>query len=134
MTNTQQSNPALVTIWVLRGQYAPEQKAEMIRRVSDVMAEVIGRDVADPTWVVIEEIHRATGGSATAMRVRNVRRPIKEEHHAEPCHSPCLPRRRSADPAPPGVGPIAGWSGRSLQPPSSSPCTSFQNLVPRPWA
>ena len=58
MPNSQQGNPALVTIWVLQGQYAPEQKAEMIRRVSDVMTEVIGRDVADPTWVVIEEIHR----------------------------------------------------------------------------
>ena len=58
MSNSQQGKPALVTIWVLQGQYAPEQKAEMIRRVSDVMTEVIGRDVADPTWVVIEEIHR----------------------------------------------------------------------------
>ena len=58
MSNSQQGKPALVTIWVLQGQYAPEQKAEMIRKVSDVMTEVIGRDVADPTWVVIEEIHR----------------------------------------------------------------------------
>ena len=58
MSNRPQGNPALVTIWVLQGQYTPEQKAEMIRRVSDAMTEVIGRDVADPTWVVIEEIHR----------------------------------------------------------------------------
>ena len=58
MSNRQQGNPALVTIWVLQGQYTPGQKAEMIRRVSDAMTEVIGRDVADPTWVVIEEIQR----------------------------------------------------------------------------
>ena len=58
MSNSQPANPALVTIWVLQGQYTPEKKAAMIRRVSDAMTEVIGRDVADPTWVVIEEIHR----------------------------------------------------------------------------
>ena len=58
MSNSQPANPALVTIWVLQGQYTPAQKAEMIRPVGDTMTEVIGRDVADPTWVVIEEIHR----------------------------------------------------------------------------
>ena len=58
MSNSQQGNPALVTIWVLREQFTPKQKAEMIRRVSEVMAAVIGRSVSDPTWVVVEEIHR----------------------------------------------------------------------------
>ena len=58
MSDSEQSNPAIVTIWVLRDQYAPDQKAEMIRRVSEAMAEVIGRGAAEPTWVVIEEIQR----------------------------------------------------------------------------
>lgn len=58
MSSRQQRDPALVTIWLLQGQHAPERKAEMIRRVSEAMAEVIGRGVAAPTWVVIEEIHR----------------------------------------------------------------------------
>ena len=58
MSDSDQTNPAIVTIWVLREQYAPEQKAEMIRRVSEAMGEVIGRGAAHPTWVVIEEIQR----------------------------------------------------------------------------
>lgn len=58
MSNCQPANPALVTIWVLEGHYAPGQKAEITRRVSQAMGEVVGRSVTDPTWVVIEEIHR----------------------------------------------------------------------------
>ena len=58
MSDREPSNTAIVTIWVLREQYSPDQKREMIRRVSDAMAEVIGRGAANPTWVVIEEIQR----------------------------------------------------------------------------
>ena len=72
MSNNQQGKPALVTIWVLQGQYEPEQKAEMIRRVSGVMTEVIGRDVVGPTWVVTEEVHRGDwwfgDGNASTQR------------------------------------------------------------------
>lgn len=71
MSDSEQSNPAIVTIWVLREQYAPEQKTEMIRRVSEAMAEVIGRGAAGATWVVIEEIQRGDwwfGGSNAGIR------------------------------------------------------------------
>ena len=71
MSDSEQSNPAIVTIWVLREQYAPEQKTEMIRRVSEAMAEVIGPGAAGPAWVVIEEIQRGDwwfGGRNAGIR------------------------------------------------------------------
>ncbi len=53
---------ALVTIWVLRDEYGPQQKAELIRNVTDAVAHALGEDVRDSTWVVIEEIQRGDWG------------------------------------------------------------------------
>ena len=53
---------ALVTIWVLRDEYGPEQKAALIRNVTDAVADAVGEDVRDSTWVVIEEIQRGDWG------------------------------------------------------------------------
>ena len=53
---------ALVTIWVLRDAYGPQQKAELIGNVTDAVAAALGEDVRDSTWVVIEEIQRGDWG------------------------------------------------------------------------
>ena len=48
----------LVTIWVLRDEYGPEQKAALIRNVTNGVADAVGEEVRELTWVVIEEIQR----------------------------------------------------------------------------
>jgi 4-oxalocrotonate tautomerase len=45
-----------VTIKAIEGTLSPEQKTEMISRVTDAIAEVEGEFVRPYTWVVVEEI------------------------------------------------------------------------------
>ncbi len=53
---------ALVTVWVLRDEYAAQQKAELIRNVTNAVADALGEEVRDSTWVVIEEIQQGDWG------------------------------------------------------------------------
>ncbi len=53
---------ALVTIWVLHDEYGPEQKAALIGNVTEAVADAVGEEVRDSTWVVIEEIRRGDWG------------------------------------------------------------------------
>ena len=54
---------ALVTIEVVKDVFTAEQKAEMIRRVTDVMVSVEGEGMRQVTWVRLNEVdHWAVGG------------------------------------------------------------------------
>jgi 4-oxalocrotonate tautomerase len=53
------------TIKVIEGVFSDEQKAEMIRKVTEAMVEVEGESMRDLTWVTIEEVNKgdwAIGG------------------------------------------------------------------------
>ena len=52
----------LATIWVPCDENGPEQKASLIRNVTNAVAEALGEEVRDSTWVVIEEIRRGDWG------------------------------------------------------------------------
>ena len=49
----------LVEVKVLAGVFNPEQKAQMIEKMTDVMAEIEGEHMREKTWVTIQEV--ATG-------------------------------------------------------------------------
>ena len=54
---------ALVTIEVVKDVFTAEQKAEMIRRVTDAMISVEGEAMRQVTWVRPNEVdHWAVGG------------------------------------------------------------------------
>jgi 4-oxalocrotonate tautomerase len=53
---------ALVTIEVVKDVFTAEQKAEMIRRVTDAMISVEGEAMRQVTWVRLNEVdHWAVG-------------------------------------------------------------------------
>lgn len=54
---------ALVTIEVVKDVFTAEQKAEIIRRVTDAMLSVEGEGMRQVTWVRLNEVdHWAVGG------------------------------------------------------------------------
>jgi len=46
----------LVTIDVIKDAFSPEQKQQMIEKVTDVMVEIEGENLRPVTWVRIAEI------------------------------------------------------------------------------
>ena len=60
----------LVTIWVLKGQFDADQKADLIIRVTDGIVATAGESSRALTWVLIEEIDR--GGWGAGGRVRSL--------------------------------------------------------------
>jgi len=57
----------LVNVKLIEGDLTPEQKREMIQRVTDTMVEIEGENLRQVTWVVVEESGVATGVSAAAV-------------------------------------------------------------------
>lgn len=46
----------LTTVKVIEGVFSKEQKAEMIKKITEAMVEVEGEGMRDVTWVIIEEV------------------------------------------------------------------------------
>jgi 4-oxalocrotonate tautomerase len=66
-----------VTVKVIENVFTPEEKSEMIRRITDTLAEIEGESMRPNTWVVVEEIRSGDWGIAgkglTTADVRAVR-------------------------------------------------------------
>ncbi len=58
----------MVTVKVIEGVFTSEQKQEMIRRITDTMAEIEGENLRRVTWVLVEEVRSGDWGIATRMR------------------------------------------------------------------
>jgi 4-oxalocrotonate tautomerase len=54
----------MVTVKVIEGVFTPEQKREMIRRLTDTMVEIEGENLRPVTWVLVEEVHSGDWGIA----------------------------------------------------------------------
>jgi 4-oxalocrotonate tautomerase len=54
----------LVTVKVIEGVFTPEQKHEMIHRITDTMVEIEGENLRPVTWVLVEEVHSGDWGIA----------------------------------------------------------------------
>lgn len=52
----------LVTIDVIKDVFTPEQKAEIISKVTDTMVEIEGEALRDVTWVRIVEVEQGDWG------------------------------------------------------------------------
>lgn len=60
----------LVTVHVLEKVFTPEQKQEMIAKLTDVMVSIEGEPFRNVTWVKIEEVreaHWGIGGHALTL-------------------------------------------------------------------
>jgi 4-oxalocrotonate tautomerase len=46
----------MVTVKLIEGVFTPEQKQEMIRKITDTMVEIEGENLRPVTWVLVEEV------------------------------------------------------------------------------
>jgi 4-oxalocrotonate tautomerase len=54
----------MVTVKLIEGVFTPEQKQEMIRRITDTMVEIEGENLRPVTWVLVEEVRSGDWGIA----------------------------------------------------------------------
>ena len=54
----------LVTVKEIEGVYTPEQKRQLIRKLTDVMVELQGEKLRPTTWVIIEDVKPGDWGIA----------------------------------------------------------------------
>jgi 4-oxalocrotonate tautomerase len=54
----------MVTVKVIEGVFTPEQKQEMIRKITDTMVEIEGENLRPVTWVLVEEVGSGDWGIA----------------------------------------------------------------------
>jgi 4-oxalocrotonate tautomerase len=54
----------MVTVKVIEGVFTPQQKQEMIRKITDTMVEIEGENLRPVTWVLVEEVHSGDWGIA----------------------------------------------------------------------
>lgn len=52
----------LVNVKIIEGVFTPEQKQEMIRRLTDTMVSIEGENMRSVTWVVVEEVKSGDWG------------------------------------------------------------------------
>jgi 4-oxalocrotonate tautomerase len=52
----------LVNVKLIEGVFTPEQKQEMIRKLTDTMVSIEGENMRSVTWVVIEEVNSGDWG------------------------------------------------------------------------
>ena len=66
----------LVNVKLIEGVFTPEQKQEMIRKLTDTMVSIEGENMRPVTWVMIEEVKSGDwgiGGSPlSAQDVKNL--------------------------------------------------------------
>jgi 4-oxalocrotonate tautomerase len=53
-----------VNVKVIEGVFSPDQKQEMVRRLTDTMVEIEGENMRPVTWVVVEEVKSGDWGIA----------------------------------------------------------------------
>jgi 4-oxalocrotonate tautomerase len=54
----------MVTVKVIEGVFTPEQKQEMIQKITDTMVEIEGENLRPVTWVLVEEVGSGDWGIA----------------------------------------------------------------------
>ncbi|MCU1537634.1 MAG: 4-oxalocrotonate tautomerase [Humibacillus sp.] len=54
----------LVNVKLIEGVFSPDQKREMIHRLTETMVEIEGESLRPVTWVVLEEVKSGDWGIA----------------------------------------------------------------------
>ncbi len=52
----------LINVKLIEGVFAPKQKHEMIRKLTDAMVSIEGENMRQVTWVVVEEVKSGDWG------------------------------------------------------------------------
>ena len=64
----------LVNVKVIEGVFSPEQKQEMIARLTETMVAIEGEGMRGVTWVVIDEVQSGDWGiGGQALRTEDVK-------------------------------------------------------------
>jgi 4-oxalocrotonate tautomerase len=64
----------LLNVKVIEGVFSPEQKQEMISRLTETMVEIEGESMRGVTWVVIDEVQSGDWGiGGQALRTEDVK-------------------------------------------------------------
>ncbi len=64
----------LLNVKVIEGVFSPEQKQEMIARLTETMVEIEGEGMRSVTWVVVEEVQSGDWGiGGQALRTEDVK-------------------------------------------------------------
>ena len=67
----------MVTVKVIEGVFTPEQKREMISKLTETMVEIEGENLRSATWVIVEEVKSGDWGiggyGVTAADVKALR-------------------------------------------------------------
>ena len=51
-----------VNVKIIEGVFSPEQKHDIVRRLTDTMVEIEGENMRPVTWVVVEEVQSGDWG------------------------------------------------------------------------
>ena len=51
-----------VNVKLIEGVFSPEQKYDIVRRLTDTMVEIEGENMRPVTWVVVEEVQSGDWG------------------------------------------------------------------------
>jgi 4-oxalocrotonate tautomerase len=54
----------MVTVKLIEGVFTPEQKQEMISKITGTMVEIEGENLRPVTWVLVEEVRSGDWGIA----------------------------------------------------------------------
>lgn len=52
----------LVTVKLIENVFSPQQKAEMVKKLTDTMVEIEGENLRDVTFVLIEDVKESDWG------------------------------------------------------------------------
>jgi 4-oxalocrotonate tautomerase len=52
----------LINVKIIEGVFSPEQKQEMIRKLTDTMVSIEGENMRGVTWCVVEEVKSGDWG------------------------------------------------------------------------
>lgn len=64
----------LLNVKLIEGVFSPEQKQEMIARLTETMVEIEGENMRSVTWVVVEEVQSGDWGiGGQALRTEDVK-------------------------------------------------------------
>ncbi len=68
----------IINVKVIENVFTPEQKQEMVRKLTDTMVEIEGENMRGVTWVYIEEVKEGSfgigGQTLTAADVHRLQR------------------------------------------------------------
>lgn len=53
-----------INVKLIKGVFTPDQKSEIVRRLTDTMVEIEGENMRSVTWCVIEEVASGDWGIA----------------------------------------------------------------------